>query len=113
MKTWLVRVYCGYGEEIYVAYDESDPIENGHIRNEDLDGIYEYLWDSYGYLLTDHTDADPEEDEEAYEEEVDKMYEDFMCDTGAYAEEMSIEEIKQYTPGGNDPEIIYDGRNEK
>jgi hypothetical protein len=60
MKTWLVRVYCDYGEEIYVAYDESNPIENGHICSENLCGIYEYLWDSYGYILTDHTDADPE-----------------------------------------------------
>lgn len=110
MKTWLIKVHCPYGNEIYVAYDETDPIENGHISNEDLDGIYEYLWDSYGYILTDHTDADPEEDEEAYEEEVDQMYDDFMSDTGAYAEEMSIEEIKQYTPGGSDPEVIYDGR---
>ena len=110
MKTWLIKVYCPYGDEIYVAYDETNPIENGHITHEDLEGIYEDLWDSYGYILTDHTDADPEEDEEAYEEEVDQMYEDFMCDTGAYAEEMSIEEIKQYTPGGSDPEVIYDGR---
>jgi hypothetical protein len=67
MKTWLIKVYCPYGDEIYVAYDETDPIENGHISNEDLNGIYEDLWDNYGYILTDHTDADPGEDEEAYE----------------------------------------------
>lgn len=110
MKTWLVKVYCPYGDEIFIAYDESNPIDNGHISNEDLDNINEQLWDSYGYIVTDHTDADPDDDPDAYEEEVDQMYEDFMCDSGAYAEEMDEEEIKNYTPGGSDPEIIYDGR---
>lgn len=106
----MIKVYCPYGEEVFAAFDETNPLENGHISSEFLGDVYIELWDSYGYLVTDHTDADPEEDEEAYEEEVDQLYEDFMCDTGAYAKEMSIEEIMQYTYDGAYPEIIYDGR---
>ena len=113
MKTWKVKVYCPYGEEIFAAYAEENPVDNELIPEDDLIEIYEELWDNYGYIVTDHTDADPDEDEEAYEEECDQLYEDFMSDTGASAEEMSIEEIKLHTPGGSDPEIIYDGRNEK
>ena len=111
MKTWMIRVYCPYGEEIFAAYAEENPIDNELISYDDLVEIYEDLWNSYGYLVTDHTDAD--EDEEAYEEECDQLYDDFMSDTGASAEEMSMEEIKQYTPNGSDPEVIYDERNEK
>lgn len=113
LKTWKVKVYCPYGEEVFVAYAEKNPIDNELISQNELAEIYEELWDNYGYLVADHTDADPDEDEEAYEEEVDQLYEDFMCDTGASAEEMSIEEIKLYTPNGSNPEIIYDERNEK
>lgn len=113
MKTWKVRVYCPYGDEIFAAYAEENPIDNELISWDELAEIYEELWDSYGYILTDHTDADPEEDEEAYEEECDQLYDDFMSDTGATAEEMSIEEIKSYIPSGSDLEIIYDERNEK
>lgn len=113
MKTWKIEIYCPYGSEVVAAYDETDPIENGHISDEYLQDAYEELWNNYGYILTDHTDNDPDDNPEAYEEEVDQMYEDFMADTGAYAEEMSIEEIKLYTYSGSNPEIIYDGRNEK
>lgn len=113
MKTWKIEVECPYGKEVFAAYDDTNPIENGHISDDYLYEIYEDLWDSYGYILTDHTESDPEENQEAYLEEYDQLYEDFMCDTGAYAEEMDWEEIKEYTPNGSEPEIIYDGRNEK
>lgn len=112
MKTWKIEVTCPYGKEVFAAYDDTNPIENGNISEDYLYEIYEELWDNYGYIMTDHTDNDPE-DIDAYEEEVDQMYEDFMCDTGAYAEEMDWEEIKQYTPNGADPEIIYDKKYDK
>jgi len=111
IKTWKVKIYCPYGEEVFVAYAEENPIDNELISWDELREIYQELWDSYGYIVTDHTDADP--DEEAYEEECEQLYEDFMCDTGASAEEMPIEKIKLYTSNGSDPEIIYDERNEK
>lgn len=110
MKTWIVKVYCPYGEEIFVAYAEENPIDNELISRDKLMEIYEDLWDNYGYIVVEHTEADPDEDEEAYEEECDQLYDDFMCDTGAHAKEMSIEDIKLLTPGGADPEVIYDER---
>lgn len=108
MKTWKVKVYCPYGEEIFVAYAEKNPIDNELISYNALAEIYENLWNNYGYILTEHIEEDL--DEEAYEEECDQLYDDFMCDTGADAEEMSIEDIKLLTPSGADPEVIYDER---
>ena len=106
MKTCKVTVYCPYREKIFVAYAEENPIDNELISYDDLSEIYDDLWNNYGYIVTDHIEEGLYD--VTYEERCDQLYDDFMCDTGATAEEMPIEEIKACIPRGFEPEIIYD-----
>ena len=63
-----------------------------------------------------HLEDEEYESEEEEREAYDQAYEDWECDCSFESEEMSVEDLQDYIPGGPTseddlPEIIYDERN--
>ena len=112
IKSWLITVeapVCGT-ETHYCAFSDGDPLDKDEFPYDD---ITQELWDNYSWLL--HLEDEEYETDEGYEEAYDQAYEDWKCDCSFSSEEMSLEELQDYIPGGPKskydlPEIIYDER---
>jgi hypothetical protein len=112
IKTWLITAsapFCGT-EQYYCAFSELDPLDSSDFP---YDELADDLWNAYSYLL--HLEDDEYESEEDYEEAYDQAYEDWIQDCNFESEEMSLEELQDYIPGGPKSEtdlleIIYDER---
>lgn len=112
IKSWLVTAsapFCGTDTH-YTAFSEGDPLDAEGFPYND---ITDELWGNYSYLL--HLDDEEYESEEEREEALEQAYEDWACDCSFDSQEMSLEELQDYIPGGATyegelPEIIYDER---
>lgn len=112
IKSWLITAsapVCGT-DEYYCAFSDGDPLDKEGFP---YDEITEDLWNNYSWLLhlEDEEYESKEEEEEAYEQ----AYEDWKTDCDFSSEEMSLEELQEYIPGGAKSEddlsdIIYDER---
>ena len=112
IKTWLITAsapICGT-DTYYCAFSKEDPLDMDEFPYQEIE---EEFWENYSYLL--HLEDDEYESEEDYEEAYDQAYEDWKCNCSFKSEEMSLEELQNYIPGGPKsetdlPEIIYDER---
>ena len=112
IKSWLVTAsapFCGT-EQHYCAFSEEDPLNCPGFPYEE---IIDDLWTSYSWLL--NLENEEYESEEEEQEAYDQAYEDWKCECSMSSEEMSLEDLQNYSPGdpqseNNLPEIIYDER---
>ena len=112
IKSWLITAsapICGT-DTYYCAFSDGDPLDKESFP---YDEITEELWDNYSYLL--HLEDEEYESEEEREEAYDQAREDWNCDCNFSSEEMSLEDLQDYIPGGPNskdslPDIIYDER---
>ena len=114
IKSWLIIAstpFCEV-EQYYCAFSNGNPLVKPDFPYSE---IANELWCQYSYLLhlEDEFDADITEEEEQLI--YDQAYENWENDCSFYSEEMSLEKLQGYIPGGskseNDlPEIIYDER---
>lgn len=113
IKSWLVKAsapICGT-EQYYCAFSKEDPLDYPDFPYAE---ITEELWNNYSWML--HLEDEEYESEEEEQEAYDQAYEDWGCDCNFESEEMSVEDLQDYIPGGPTskddlPEIIYDERN--
>ena len=113
IKSWLVTVstpFCGT-EQYYCAFSKKDPLDWPAFPYEE---ITDALWNEYSWML--HLEDEEYESKEEEQEVYDQAYEDWRYDCDFKSEEMSIEDLQDYIPGGPKskddlPEIIYDERN--
>ena len=112
IKSWLITASAPFlgTEEHYCAFSKEDPLDSPNFPYAE---ITEDLWNSYSWMLhLEDEEYESEEEEEAY----DQAYEDWRYDCDFKSEEMSVEDLQGYIPGGPEskddlPEIIYDERN--
>lgn len=113
IKSWLVIAFAPFygAEQYYCAFSEKDPLD---YPNFPYDEIIDNLWYDYNWML--HLEDGEYESEDKKQEAYDQAYEDWKQDCNFESEEMSIEDLQGYIPGGPKskddlPKIIYNERN--
>lgn len=114
IKSWLITTsapFCGT-EQHYCAFSESPPTEIQELNDWFWEEETIHLWDLYSFYNDDQYEEEfndyPEED---WEEFMEQKLQEWKEQCNFSTLEMDIEELKNYTVGGEDlPEIIYDER---